>query len=100
MASFREGRISAGMTGVTPRVFAVIPAKAALSSYNELINRRNHWIVGSPFVPSYVPFLADVDGLLRTLAHVALRFLHPMLDVDPLQSPGHSSVFARVPAIG
>ena len=55
---------------------------------------------GSPFVPSYVPFLADVDGLLRTLEHVALRFLHPMLDVDPLQGLGHSSVFARVPASG
>ena len=78
----------------------VIPAKAALSSYKVLIKSRNHWIVGSLFALSYVPFLADVDGLLRTLAHVALRFLHQMLDVDPLQGLGHSSVFARVPASG
>ena len=78
----------------------VIPAKASLSSYNVLIKRRNHWIAGSLFVPSYVPFLADVGGLLRTLAHVAPRFLHPMLDVDPLQGLGHSSAFAWVSTSG
>ena len=77
-----------------------MPAKAARSSYKALIKSQNIWIAGSLFVPSYVPFLADVDGLLRTLAHVALRFLHQMLDVDPLQGLGHSSVFARVPASG
>ena len=78
----------------------VIPAKAALFSYNQLIKRRKYWIAESSFVPSYVPFLADIDGLLRTLAHVALRFLHPMLDVDPLQGLGHSSVFAWVSTSG
>ena len=63
---FSQGRsncvhIGAGGLGI-------IPAKASLSSYKQLIRRRNHWIAGSPFVPSYVPFLVDVDGLLRTLA--------------------------------
>ena len=78
----------------------VIPAKAARDSYKALIKRQNIWIAGSLFVPSYVPFLADVDGLWRTLAHVALRFLHPMLNVDPFQGLGHSSVFAWISTSG
>ena len=38
------------------------PEKAVRNSYKLLIKRRNNWIPGSPFVPFYVPFLADVDG--------------------------------------
>ena len=102
----RSGRWIPDCAGMTIRTAStetpptVIPAEAARNSYKALIKRQNIWIAGSLFVPSYVPFLADVDGLIRTLAHVALRFLHQMLDVDPLQGLGHSSVFAWVSTSG
>ena len=77
-------------TGTPP---TVIPAKASLSSYKQLIRRRNHWIVGSPFVPSYVPFCG---GRWRTFTHSSARCAAiPPPDARCRPAPG-SRAFERL----